>query len=342
MDGQGLKDNEALLTDTLNCIQDGISVLDGDFNVLFANLTMQRRYAHQMPIVGKKCHEAYHGRSRPCEVCPGLLTLKTGKQAMEVVPFSGEEGVRGWLELFTFPFVDSKAGRMKGVIEYVRDITERKKAEEQLSISFKDNEVLIKEIHHRVKNNMAMVSSLLRLQSRYIRDKDTAEVLRESQNRIKSMALIHERLFQSKRFSSIDIGGYFRNLAGDLLGSYGFGVEEVKLVIDIEDVHMDIDTLIPCGLIVNELVSNSLRHAFSGAKDPGLRIGLIKEDAGRAVLLVVDNGRGLPGEVDIHGTETLGLLLVGSLVDQLGGNIEVDRAEGTTFKISFKTPGGEG
>ncbi len=128
--GNRLRENETFLNDVLDCIQDGISILDKDLNILFVNKTMEKWYAHQMPLMGKKCYKAYHGSDTECDICPSLKTLKDGKPAMEIVPYTVEEGVKGWLELFTFPFKDSKTGLMKGVIEYVRDISERKRAEE--------------------------------------------------------------------------------------------------------------------------------------------------------------------------------------------------------------------
>ncbi len=128
--GNRLRENETFLNDVLNCIQDGISILDKDLNILFVNKTMEKWYAHQMPLMGKKCYEAYHGRDNECDICPSLQTLKDGKPAMEIAPYTTEEGVKGWLEVFTFPFKDSETGRIVGVIEYVRDISERKRVEE--------------------------------------------------------------------------------------------------------------------------------------------------------------------------------------------------------------------
>ena len=214
-----------------------------------------------------------------------------------------------------------------------RDIAARKLAEAHLKSSLKEKEVLLKEIHHRVKNNLQIISSLLNLQSGYIQDPQAGELFKESRNRVKSMALIHERLYQSKDLARIDFAEYVRNLTTHLFRSYGVTARAVSLQIAVDNILLDIDTAIPCGLIINELVTNSLKYAFPPGLEGEIRIGLHRESNGQLALNVSDNGTGLSPDFDFQKTESLGLQLVNTLTDQLQGQIEIERQGGTTFKI---------
>ncbi len=225
-----------------------------------------------------------------------------------------------------------KGEEVEGVLAIVRDITERKGAEEQIKQSLREKEVLLREIHHRVKNNLQIISSLLNLQSAYIKDIQYEEMLKESQNRIKSMALIHEELYQSEDLANIDFKEYIQTLVHGLVRSYRVSAYDIALTIDVRDVSLGVDTAIPCGLIINELVSNSLKHAFPDGKGQ-ITVKARRVD-GMTELLVSDNGIGIPDTIDFRNTETLGLRLVTILVeDQLKGNITLDTRKGTTFLI---------
>ena len=232
------------------------------------------------------------------------------------------------------PLVDH-TGKPIAIATTERDITERKRVEKQIKDSLREKEVLLKEIHHRVKNNLQIISSLLNLQSRYIKDKQTLEMLRESQNRIRAMALVHEKLYQSKDLTKVNLAEYLQKEVADLFRSYGVSSEAIKLKIDTDDVFLNIDTAIPCGLIINELVSNSLKHAFPDGREGEIRIEVRSEGDGQFTLIVGDNGVSFPKDLDFRNTETLGLQLVTTLVAQLGGTIELERDGGTTFKIKF-------
>jgi two-component sensor histidine kinase len=216
-----------------------------------------------------------------------------------------------------------------------RDITERKRAEEKIRASLREKEVLLKEIHHRVKNNLQIISSLLYLQATRTEHPGAISALRESRNRIKSMALIHERLYQSPNLASVDMGEYTRNLVSDLQRSHSIGERAVRLRLDIEDIPLGITEAIPCGLIINELVSNALKHAFPKGRAGEITIGLQRGGANQVTLTVSDNGIGLPEQVDFRKSPSLGLTLINSLVEQLGGTIELDRSGGTAFTITF-------
>ena len=214
-------------------------------------------------------------------------------------------------------------------------IEERKKAEEQIKISLKEKELLLKEIHHRVKNNLQVITSLLDLQAGNITDKQTLDLFKESKNRIKSMSLAHEQLYQSKNFSKVDFNKYVQALAGYLFHSYGVNTNNIILKMEIKDSMLNIDQAILCSLIINELVSNVLKHAFPGGKNGEISINFKKNKNEMFTLIVSDNGVGFPKEIDFRQTKSLGLQLVYMLTQQLKGTIELVRDHGTLFKINF-------
>ncbi|HHY00814.1 MAG TPA: PAS domain S-box protein [Methanothermobacter sp.] len=222
-----------------------------------------------------------------------------------------------------------------GIEGSLRDITDRKKMELTLRKSLEEKEMLVKEIHHRVKNNLMVISSLLNLQSRYIKDKKALGMFKESQNRAKSMALIHERLYRSTDLKSIDFGDYIHTLATDLYRTYVPEPSRIELDMNVEKVMIDINTAIPLGLIVNELLSNSMKHAFPGKREGEINIEFgITDD--EFVLVVGDNGIGFPEDLEFQNTSTLGLQLVNTLTRQISGIIELDTTNGTLFSIKFK------
>jgi len=224
----------------------------------------------------------------------------------------------------------------KQILSVIRDITERKKTEEIIQASLKEKETLLKEVHHRVKNNMQVISSLLHLQALNIRDKDALAMLKDSQSRIQSMALVYNKLYQSRNLASIDMSDYIEELTGGLIKSYTHNPDRVTASIDPSDVFLGIDTAIPCGLVINELVTNSLKYAFPENRTGKIAISL-KEGGNQELELVVsDNGVGIPEGINMEKSSTLGLKLVTNLVrEQLDGKIELDGSQGTTFKITF-------
>jgi len=240
-----------------------------------------------------------------------------------------------WREIFLNPIFD-ELGNLVEVAGIGLDITEKKLANEQIHNSLQEKEVLLKEVHHRVKNNLQVISSILNLQSSYVKDQSTLNILKESQDRIKSMAFIHESLYQTKDFSSINFSEYVVNLSQNLLHSYSSLEHEIKLNLDIQNVFLNLDLAIPCGLIINEIVSNALKYAFVDKMENAeimIKMHLVGEDL---QLQIKDNGVGLPKHIDYRNTESLGLQLVVTLVDQLNGNIELDCTAGAHYNILFK------
>lgn len=195
--------------------------------------------------------------------------------------------------------------------------------------------MLLKEVHHRVKNNMQVISSLISLQSDKITDQESLERLRESQNRIKSMALVHESLYQSENLASIDPSGYLRNLTSEVIASYSL---ETAITVDFSiTVHaMDLDTALPCGLIVNELVSNSLKHGFKGRAKGTITIGLDETDD-EYILSARDDGCGLPADFDVTSLDSLGIKLINVLTRQMRGTIEIETG-GPGGSFTFHIP----
>ncbi len=221
----------------------------------------------------------------------------------------------------------------------LRDITQRKIADEVIRASLREKEVLLKEIHHRVKNNLQVVSSLLGLQSRTIEDGAMRKMFQESQNRVHSMALIHESLYQSVNLSEIDFPAYIDQLADYLFRSYGVDSNRVQLTASIDELRLTMDTAVPCGLIVNELVSNSLKYAFPGGGTGRIRIEM-REDANHCIrLAVTDDGIGLPDGAGQAGTKSLGLRLVRTLADQLGATVEMVSDGGARVALTFQAGG---
>jgi len=216
-----------------------------------------------------------------------------------------------------------------------RDITERKRAEEQIKAALEEKELLLKEIQHRVKNNLQVISSLFDLQSRYTDDDQALDMLKESRNRLRSIALIHEKLYQAQDLTKIDFAEYVRSLAVHLFRSYGVGSDAVELKTSFDTLTLSVDAAIPCALVVNELVSNCLKHAFPVGRRGQVRIEL-RSDEGQCTVIVADDGVGLPENLDFEDPPSLGLRLVRTLSDQLKATINLDRDGGTTFRIRFR------
>jgi hypothetical protein len=220
------------------------------------------------------------------------------------------------------------------------DISDRKRLEEERARAFKEREILLKEIHHRVKNNLQVISSLFYLQGQRTDHEPLRRLLDESRNRIQSIALIHEKLYQSEHLAWIDFGDYVRDLMNSLTSAIGAQTPHAKVKVQVDKMFLDIERAIPCALIINELVSNALKHAFPAGRGGEMTItiamGSIAPDL--LQLMVSDTGVGFPAEIDVKNTTTLGMQLVCSLTAQLRGTVEMTRDGGARFKIRFPAP----
>jgi two-component sensor histidine kinase len=244
------------------------------------------------------------------------------------------DGVYRWVYDTGTPLYNAE-NQFNGYIGSVIDITEQREDQERLQASLHEKEVLLKEIHHRVKNNLQIITSLLNLQSKKIKDRQSLAMFAESQNRVKSMALVHENLYRSTNIAKLSFAEYIRSLSSQLFRSYGISSSHIRLTISIqEEVYMDIDMAIPCGLIINELVSNSLKYAFPQNATGEISIAL-RKSGDKHILQVKDNGVGLPNDFDMELLSSLGLMLVQTLTEQLGGSLIIENQCGLAYTITF-------
>lgn len=319
------------------------SIIDSSLDMIYAtNVDNQVTEFNQSAqnIFGYNLADSF--RIKPSDLFADQEEYHKVKAALEIDgEFSGEiksltkEG-REFPSFLSASVLVNQKGEIVGEMGISRDITEIKQNEQEIKDSLKEKEVLLKEVHHRVKNNMQVISSILNLQTSYVQDDYTIELLRECQNRIKSMAFIHESLYQSKDLSNIHFNSYIENLCTNLHYSYSSSDKEIGLNFDFEEVFLKLDTAIPCGLIVNELISNSLKYAFSELSEGKIDVSIKTIDDGMYRLEVTDNGKGLDPDFKVEESDSLGLQLVITLVDQIDGELEVINQNGLKFIIRFK------
>ncbi|MBL4709857.1 MAG: PAS domain S-box protein, partial [Flavobacteriales bacterium] len=264
----------------------------------------------------EKFSDSFKGKSQKFEV---------KSNSIEQEPF--------YREIYLNPVL-SENGEIEEISGIGHDTTQKKLNELELTNSLNEKEILLKEVHHRVKNNMQVISSILNLQSSYVTDQRVLDALRESQNRIRAMASIHERLYRTKNLSDIKFSSYIKDLAESLVNTYELSNTSVKLVFSLDEVFLSLNTAIPCGLILNELISNSLKYAFKDRNEGVIDIKLIRERE-KISLSLSDDGIGIPDNVNVENTDTLGLQLVYTLVEQIEGELKVERLNGTTFTFAF-------
>jgi two-component sensor histidine kinase/ActR/RegA family two-component response regulator len=215
------------------------------------------------------------------------------------------------------------------------DLAERQRVEEALKAALQEKELLLKEMHHRIKNNLQVISSLLNLQAGSSEDVRVQKILQDSQDRISSIALIHDTLHRSRDLARVDLADYLQNLVAELCRSYGAEAQRITIQTQFEAVWVSTDTAIPCGLVLNELLSNAFKYAFPHDKQSNIHIALHADSEQEAILTVRDTGVGLPEGLDFRATDSLGLQLVCLLTEQLGGTIALERSGGTAFTVTF-------
>lgn len=248
--------------------------------------------------------------------------------------FKHVQGHYIWVESLGNPLFNDE-NQYEGVVFSMVDINSLKVAEEKFKTSLEEKEILLRELHHRVKNNMQIISSLLSLQIPHIKDESDLKIFESSQNRVKTMSLIHEELYSSQDFSHIKLSEYIQNLTKELLTSHIEDPGRVKLTVNVEDVSMELETAIPLGLLINEIVANSVNHAFPNDRKGEIIVDL-QRDGDAFILKTSDNGVGIPQDIDFKKADTLGFQLINSLVNQLDGQMKMDTNNGTTFTLKFK------
>jgi PAS domain S-box-containing protein len=312
------------------------TVFETDLN---ANLTFMNVYAFEM--FGYSQDDLQNGLNILKLIVEEERSLSRGKiKNVLRGQVSGDEYTAQRRDKTRFPIIlhsnpiVNNDGIPEGFRGIIIDISDLKKAEEKIIASLKEKEVLLQEIHHRVKNNMQIISSLLSLQANHTGSEEATEVLKESRGRVKSMAMIHEKLYHSHNLSHLNMEEYLNNLVIDILRSYSSVSSNITADIDVEEIYLNIDTALPMGLIVNELVSNSIKHAFPEGKGQIYVKLESKEDM--YILTVKDNGVGIPDDIDPFESSSLGLKLVTSLSLQLEGDLEVIKDSETSFILTFK------
>jgi PAS domain S-box-containing protein len=320
-----LKNERQRFFDVLETMPVMVCILSTDYHVIFANRSFREKFGESH---GRPCYEYCFGKKEPCDFCESFKPLETGKPHHWEI--STPEG--SFIDVYDYPYKDIDGSPL--ILKVYIDITEHKKAEEEIKASLLEKETLLREIHHRVKNNLQIIASLLRLQE-YLGNDEIRNVLKESEGRVRIMAMVHEKLYRSSSLSNINSKEYINGLISDVFYNYGIKKEDITTNLQLEDVNLNIETIIPLGLIINEIVTNSVKYAFPQGNGK-ITIKLKKGKGDEYNLIIRDNGIGIPENIDIEKTETLGLKLVNVLTSQIDGQIKLDRTKGTQFKITFK------
>jgi PAS domain S-box-containing protein len=277
------------------------------------------------------------GSPFPGEDHPAMVTLGTGRPCINVVMgVQKPDDSVSWITINSEPLFHAGESKPYGVVTSFSDITDRKRTEDLLRASLREKEVLLKEVHHRVKNNLQLINSLLALQASVLKDRAAVTALAESQNRVRAMALVHEHLYRSGDLASIRLAGHVEALCAQLYRACGVDSGRIALDLRVADLTLDLDRSIRCGLVINELVSNALKHAFPSGREGRITVQLdAHAEEGWYTLVVADNGVGFPPAFDPGRSDSLGLQLVADLTDQLSGNLAWSRDGGTAVTVRF-------
>jgi len=330
-----LSQSEYLFRNLVETMQDGLIMVDQKDVILYCNPAFLKMTGYtESQLMGKKAGEMLLDAEEKKRLKQRLKDRQKRKSDHYEIRIRKKDTTWLWASVSASPFTDAQ-GEVQGSIGIHSDISYRKEAEAELQASLNEKEMLLKEVHHRVKNNLQVVSSLLSLQSKNIDNAEAAAILVESQNRIKSMAAIHEKLYLTDNMAQIDFEEYCNLIVYQLAVSFGITSETVNINTSIKNVVLGIDQAVPCGLLLNELMSNALKYAFPKGQKGEIDISFTLQDDGFYLLEVCDNGIGLPPGIDIYDTPTLGLQLVTTLVDQLDGILRLAPAKGTSFTIRF-------
>ncbi|HTL90152.1 MAG TPA: histidine kinase dimerization/phosphoacceptor domain -containing protein [Leptolyngbya sp.] len=284
--------------------------------------------------VGDRWLNFVHPDDRDRVLSPWIEDAKAGRPHSEQFRITTARGETRWLYVRTAPMFSAN-GELVGHTGTIEDITSQKLVEEQIQASLREKEALLKEIHHRVKNNLQVISSLIYLQAQRISDPKVKQIFEDSQSRISSMALVHDSLYRSQDFANINLSEYVQTLTSQLFHTYCVQPESVNLRLDVEpQVVVSLEKAIPCGLILNELMTNALKHGFIDQEAGEVIVTLTKHQS-QISLAVENGGKNLPESFELQEIRSMGLRLVNALVSQLNGQVTVEKFQNTRFKVSF-------
>ncbi len=337
-----IRQSEIKYKTLVNGMNEGVIYTNNDDIIQFANDQFCRMFGYaRKELLGKTASEIFLDNEQKEILKEKIESRKQGISERYEIKMKNKTGEQRWILISGSPVLDGD-GNIIGSVGTHADITERKLAEERLKSSLAEKEILLKEIHHRVKNNLQIVSSLLKLQATYINDPAALDLFKESRNRVQSMALIHQKLYQARDLTNIDFCEYAGNLISYLMQTFGLTKEQLKMNINADKVLMSIDNAIPAGLIINELVTNSIKHGFRNKTDGVIDINIRFDATSKEYTMSVkDNGCGFPAEIDIYKSPSFGLKLVTTLAEQMKGNVTLLRngavnGNGTEFVITMK------
>ena len=327
---------QSQLAAIINNTTDIVVSIDRDYNIVQYNQLLfdmvKRRYGKDLKV-GVSVLDTMEPENHSDVINIYKRVFAEGKNVVAVETFAVREDRKLYFETNYNPIKQN--GEIVGIAIFARDISTKIESETELRAALKEKEILLKEVHHRVKNNLQVISSILNLQTSYVKDKETANILKECQNRIKTMAYIHESLYQTKDFLQINFGEYIINLVKNLFYSYDANQQKIKANFDVDTIFLNLDTSIPCGLIINELVSNAFKYAFADGREGFISVKVKKIENNKIRMQVSDNGKGMPTNIDFKNTESLGLQLVNILSEQINATITLNQTNGTTFEIIF-------
>ncbi len=332
----GFRQSEERFKAIFESVTDCILVWDRDYQCLYANQAANEIFGIRKNLVDQNIREGLGRYPEALKLWMARVdqVYETG-EAIRVEDALSVGNKMIYSESVVNPIRDQE-NKIFAVGVVYRDVTRRKQMEKQIKASLAEKEILLKEIHHRVKNNLQVVSSILKMQSNLITDKETIRIFRESQDRIASMSLVHEQLYKSDNLAIIDFAIYITDLVHSLEYSFGIDPDMIHVIVDVRHRDVGVDMAVPCGLIVNELISNAFKYAFGFGEKGQLWVLFQLQDNGMAQLVVTDTGPGIPDNMNIGESQTLGLKLVNNLAThQLEGNISITRDPGTRVEINF-------
>lgn len=312
-----------------NSIEAPLMILDDEHRIIRINESMKQTFNILDNPLMKKCYTVVHGTDYPPDFCPHSQTLKNNIQCTKEVELSDLDS---WLLVTTSP-IQNNEGKIVGSAHIAQDITKLKKTEEKNQKSLELHDLLIKETHHRVKNNLVTLSGLLYLQAEHVEDQTAKDILLDSKNRARAMAIIHQKLYSLNSLKTINLHHYFNQLLDEIIKSYSL-TDRIQYSLNLDNILLDSDTALILGLIANELISNSLKYAFPDDAKGIITVSL-QETNGEYIFKISDNGNTFPKEIDLNNIASFGLTIVNLLVAQIEGEIAIERAEGTTFIIKF-------